>query len=403
MNSPAGTQSTPYFDALNALLKAQGQGVPHLVIDLEQLDQNILALQDSWPSNTNLRLVVKSLPSIDLLHYLSSSLRCQHFMTFHLPFLLAMVQAFPDSDLLLGKPLPVRAVNQFYQHLESLDSDFDSKQQLSWLIDTPQRLSQYLAVAQKHQQQMGIAIELDIGLHRGGVSSTTELDVLLTQIRNHPKFLRLTGFMGYDAHVGKLPKFIETQQTSYQKSQDKYQAFIDYTRTYFSELTPETLLLNGAGSPTIELHKQASLCNDLSIGSALVKPSHFDLPLLKKYHAASYICSPVLKQWPGMKLPGPEWLSRLIQQFQPGMQQTFFIYGGGWKADLVDDQLKENALYGASANQAIVNGSHSVRLQPDDHIFWRPQESEAVFLQFGRILAIRGDKIEAQWPVLQNH
>lgn len=401
MDNALHDQTTPYFQALNALLSSQGQGTPHLIVDLDALDRNISALQQGWPDDKALRLVVKSLPSIGLLEYLSSRLDCQKFMTFHLPFLCRLIEAFPDSDVLLGKPLPARAVNHFYQHLEALEARFDATQQLSWLIDTPQRLSQYLSIAQKHQTQLNLAIELDIGLHRGGVTTTTELDVLLTQIRNHSKFLKFAGFMGYDAHVGKLPTLIESQQRSYQTSQTQYQSFVDYTESYFSELLPPHLILNGAGSPTIELHKQQSICNDLSLGSALVKPSHFDLPLLHLYQAASYIASPILKQWSGMKLPGPDWLSRLIHRFHPGQHQTCFIYGGAWKADLVDKRLQENRLYGASANQAIVNGTHELRLQPDDHIFWRPQESEAVFLQFGDILAIRDNTIEAQWPVLR--
>jgi D-serine deaminase-like pyridoxal phosphate-dependent protein len=399
MPNPISVQTTPYFESLNQLLKRQGEGVPHLVIDLDRLDHNLNQLKERLPKDTHIRLVAKSLPCEGLLHYIAERLSCQKFMTFHLPFLRQLTQSFPNSELLLGKPLPARAVTRFYEQLSTVNSGFNAEKQLHWLVDTPERLAQYLSIAQKFQQVLNVCIEIDIGLHRGGIQNSTTLDVMLTTIRNHPRFLRFSGFMGYDAHVGKLPKWVEPTQTSYQKSQACYQSFIDYAQSYFPELCTPSLLLNGAGSPTIELHKTATVCNDLSVGSALVKPSHFDLSSLSEYQPASFIASPILKQWSGMMLPGPDWLSRLIGRLQPGARQTLFIYGGNWHAEPVDARLKDNALYGQSANQAILNGPKDMTLHPDDHVFWRPRESEAVFLQFGDILAIRNSEIVERWPV----
>jgi D-serine deaminase-like pyridoxal phosphate-dependent protein len=37
----------------------------------------------------------------------------------------------------------------------------------------------------------------------------------------------------------------------------------------------------------------------------------------------------------------------------------------------------------------------------DDHIFLRPSQSEAIFLEFGDLLAVRGAQIVARWPVLK--
>jgi D-serine deaminase-like pyridoxal phosphate-dependent protein len=36
----------------------------------------------------------------------------------------------------------------------------------------------------------------------------------------------------------------------------------------------------------------------------------------------------------------------------------------------------------------------------DDFLFLRPVQSEAVLLQFGDLVAIRGERIEQRWPVL---
>ncbi|GLQ33084.1 alanine racemase [Litoribrevibacter albus] len=402
MHQPERSQDTPYFHQLNRLLTQHGEGTPHLIVDLDRLDANLATLCHSVSRDTALRLVAKSLPCIGLLSYLSERLGSQSFMTFHLPFLMQLIEHFPDSNLLLGKPLPARAVQRAYERMHQHTNAFSPEEQLHWLVDTPARLNQYLTIAQKFGTRIAVTIEIDIGLHRGGVTDQTTLDVMLTTIRNHPKFLRFTGFMGYDAHVGKLPRVVESTQASYQRSQHQYQTYINYTRSYFPELWADNLILNGAGSPTIELHKNSSVCNDLSVGSALVKPSHFDLPLLTDYQPASFIASPIIKQWSGMNLPGPEWISRLLQRLHPKHQQTFFIYGGLWRADLIDARLRHNSLYGESANQAILNGTSQLTLAPDDHIFWRPQESEAVFLQFGDVLAVRNGVLEARWPVLKH-
>ncbi len=44
--------------------------------------------------------------------------------------------------------------------------------------------------------------------------------------------------------------------------------------------------------------------------------------------------------------------------------------------------------------------SGRVDLQPDDHVFLRPRQSEAVLLQFGDLLLFDGERISGSWPVL---
>ena len=63
--------------------------------------------------------------------------------------------------------------------------------------------------------------------------------------------------------------------------------------------------------------------------------------------------------------------------------------------------LQHNSLYGASTNQAMVNGSNKIKLNVDDHIFLRPHQSEFVFLQFGDLLVVSDGKVVDQWPILK--
>jgi D-serine deaminase-like pyridoxal phosphate-dependent protein len=54
----------------------------------------------------------------------------------------------------------------------------------------------------------------------------------------------------------------------------------------------------------------------------------------------------------------------------------------------------------ASSNQEGYYTAKGVQLAVDDFFFLRPTQSEAVLLQFGDLVGIRGDRIEQCWPVL---
>src|SRR5690606_288163 len=95
---------------------------------------------------------------------------------------------------------------------------------IQWLVDDIKRLKQYLQFAQESNLQLNINIEIDVGLHRGGVSSQQQI-ALLKLIQQHPDALRLSGLMGYDAHVAKLPNILKSPEKSYQQSQQIYQHY----------------------------------------------------------------------------------------------------------------------------------------------------------------------------------
>ena len=97
-------------------------------------------------------------------------------MCFHQPFLNRVAEELPDADVLLGKPLPVRSAALFY---ETLRGPFDPARSLQWLIDTPGRMAGYLELARGLGTKLRISVEIDVGLHRGGVTTTEALDAIL--------------------------------------------------------------------------------------------------------------------------------------------------------------------------------------------------------------------------------
>ena len=316
-----------YFQQLTQDLKQQGTGAPQLILDLVQYQHNLDVVQAKLPPQLKPRLVVKSLSSTELLQFASEKLNTQRFMVFHLPHLREIIGAFEQADILLGKPMPVHAAQRFYQSWFG-QMDLNTQANIQWLIDSQARLEQYLQLAQNLNLCLNINIEIDVGLHRGGVSSQEQFVAMLNLIQQHPLYLNFSGLMGYDAHVAKLPKILKRPEKSYQQSQQIYQQFKLTLQQQFPDLWHENLCFNGGGSPTFMQHCQQSICNDLAFGSMLLKPSNSDLDNLSALKCALWIATPILKVLPYSQIPGLEMLNHL-----PHQHKALFVYGGYWQAD----------------------------------------------------------------------
>ena len=304
----------------------------------------------------------------------------------------------PDLDLLLGKPLPVAAAAQFYRQLKS--ERFSPTQQLQWLIDTPQRLQQYRALAQGLGQRLRINLEIDVGLHRGGIPDLATLHEMLDIIKSDPN-LEWAGMMGYDAHVGKLP-LASLRADALEHVKQVYQQMLQAAR---SKLGQAAVTLNVGGSPTYRLHDGSASPNEVALGSALLKPSDFDTDLLQDLSPACYIATPVLKTPAQFQMPyGVQGLSDLARTWDVNQRRAYFVYGGNWLADPISPAgLQASGLYGTSSNQQVLLGSGQQQLQVDDFIFFRPRQSEAVLLQLGAIAVVDQGKISEFWEPMPAH
>jgi D-serine deaminase-like pyridoxal phosphate-dependent protein len=395
----AGGAYPPYFAALNTLLRGQGPGRPVLVIDQARLQANCARVKQALAPHLAFRVVAKSLPSLPLLQQVMAALATQRLMVFHQPHLNAVVTALPQSDLLLGKPMPVQAAATFYRTLR--DTAFAPATQLQWLIDSRERLQEYLQLAETLGTKMRVSLEIDVGLHRGGLATPEDLKPLLDLIAAHPERLEFAGFMGYDAHVGKIPSLLETRAQSFAKACDRYRGFQQALFALQPAWRDRALVFNGAGSPTLRLHGKESPLNEVAAGSCLVKPTDFDLDLLDDLAPAAFIATPVLKTLDGVTIPGIEGARRAFAWWNPNLQRSYFIYGGLWQAHYeAPPGLFDNGLYGRSSNQAIVTSSAAVPLAVNDHVFLRPTQSERVLLEFGDLAVVNDGRLAAWWPVL---
>jgi len=395
-----GGRYPEYYARMNQTLRSNGIDRPVLVIDLDRLDRNIdrVAKSMAVAPRKNYRVVVKSLPSPALVDYVAQRANTKSLMVFHRPFLTAMTELRPDSDILMGKPMPVAAARKFYAEHKGA---FDPAHQLQWLIDTNARLTQYLALAQELGVRMRINLEIDVGLRRGGFDGAQAIKAPLQTIQANPKYLEFAGFMGYDAHLMGLPEFLAKRELP--KVKERYADCVGMVNGEFPDLALGSHgkpCFNAAGSPTFRHYEGSAVVNDLSAGTCLMKPTHYDLPILRDFEASAFIASPVLKRLQGGRLPTLEWAGPLIRSWDPNQEQMYFAYSGNWLAECESPPGVEPHSVYISSNQQGYKASKSVEIEVDDFIFLRPTQSEAVLLQFGDLVALRGDKIEARWPVL---
>ncbi|MEQ1497320.1 MAG: alanine racemase [Novosphingobium sp.] len=384
-----GGMHEAYFAGLSAALKRAGLMRPTLVVDHARLTANIAAIRKSTDSaKLPLRVVAKSLPSLQLLDAIMQGMGTQRLMVFSAEMLLQLMPLHPESDYLMGKPLPV---SEFIRVADKAGAVAAARVQ--WLIDTPARLAEYEAAAMARALPLKISLEIDVGLHRGGFADMQVLAAAVRQERADQPLI--AGLMGYDPHVPKMP----SADKAWTASQQAYRAAIDVLKG--AGLNPETLTLNSAGSPTFRRHCAGTVANEVSVGSAFVKPGAFDYDDLTDLLPAAFIATPVIKASADQSLPGVEALSGAMHWWDRGTQRGFFIHGGHWLAKPVSPPgLEYSKLFGRSSNQELLTGSKLVDLKPDDHVFLRPDQSEALFLQFGDIAVYDGHSIADTWPTL---
>lgn len=388
-----------YFLDVQAALLAAGIATPILVIDRARLNANIDTLVGHLPDGMGYRIVAKSLPSLSLIDHIRQRANTDRLMTFNLPMLSELSRTMPEASQLLGKPLPVRAAKTYF---ETLPADAaGAEQNVQWLIDATDRLEQYDQLARTLDRSLRVNLELDVGLHRGGFEPGGALQAALDTIKASPN-LEFAGFMGYEPHIPALPTTLGWRDKALKGAWARYQAALEQAANTLGAEAMANITRNAAGSPTYRYYEDTKIANEISAGSCLVKPTHFDSDLLEPHQPASFIATPVIKSLPTTRMPGLEFADGAKRTWNPNYNKTVFIYGGHWLADPVDPPgLSYNPTFGRSSNQEMLNGGPDLAIAADEFVFLRPHQSEAVFLQFGDIAVYEDGKIVDHWPVFE--
>ncbi|MYE84163.1 MAG: DSD1 family PLP-dependent enzyme [Gammaproteobacteria bacterium] len=400
--SPAASpeHAESYFASLQQALREAGYFRPTLVIDRPRLLANLDEVLGHLPEALDFRIVTKSLPAVGLVDAVMRRSASQRLMVFHEPFMRVAANQWPDCHMLLGKPMPAGVLNAFYGSLAG--GRFDAAAQVQWLIDSMDRLLQYERFARPNGLVVQVNLEIDVGFHRGGFGSPASVLPALEHIRSSPH-LRLAGFMGYDAHISIFPDHVGPAEIALPETARRYREFLGVARQVYGDELPGPLTLNTGGSTTYRHYGSETVtpANDIALGSGLLKPTFCD-DALPMHLPAVFIATPVLKRLRGVSVPGLE--SDPTGGAGDGVQRdvTYFLYGGRWMADPVwPRNLSTHPVYGRSSNQDMFTSPAATGLDVDDHVFFRPRQTESVLLQFGDIAVLDEGRIVDTWQTFQ--
>jgi len=376
----------PYFAAMSEALKRAKITEPTLVIDRRRLASNIAIVRSALATTPlNLRLVTKSLQAPALLRAVMDGCRTNRLMVFNSVMLETIARDYAGADVLLGRPLPAVAADAF---LRGRGAGAGPASDPQWLIDSPERLAQYATVARARATPMKINLEIDVGLHRGGLPDARAVADVIALTRAEP-LVTVTGLMGYDAQVEGVP-FKDAELARVKRRYANANAALVAALGHDPKRT-----LNTAGSPTYRLHLDDRVANEVAIGSGFVKPTHFDLDTLTTHVPAVFLAAPVLKRMDQALIPTLEGAAGVLDWLDPNSRRGYFSYGYGDAEPVSPPGLRFSSLYG---ERAMLTSSAKVDLKEDDFIFFRPTESEGVFLQYGDLAVYDGGEIVDRWP-----
>ena len=400
--SPAASaeHAEGYFASLQHALREAGYFRPTLVVDRSRLLANLDEVLGHLHETLDFRIVTKSLPALGLVDAVIRRSESQRLMVFHEPFMRVAAKRSPGCQMLLGKPMPAGALNAFHGSLAG--ERFDAAAQVEWLIDSMDRLLQYERFARSNGAVVQVNLEIDVGFHRGGFGSPAAALPALERIRSSPN-LRLAGFMGYDAHISIFPDHVGPPEISLPETARRYREFRAVARQVYGDELPGRLTLNTGGSTTYRHYGSEAVtpANDIALGSGLLKPTFCD-DALPMHVPAVFIATPVLKRLQGVSVPGLERDPTGGAGDAVKRDVTYFLYGGRWMADPVwPANLSTHPVYGRSSNQDMFTSPASTMLDVDDHVFFRPRQTEAVLLQFGDIAVFEEGRIADTWRTFQ--
>lgn len=399
------------FEEWNNSLKTSAAGRESAFVDLNAVDHNLKLVSEALGSNIGLRLCAKSLPSLGLLEYMMVAACTNRIMAFSEGMLRDLLIRFGnDVDILLGRPATVDALARTFATLDEYSYASNPTGSVRWLVDTPTRMREFAAFAAERGETVNVAIEIDVGLHRGGARNTDQLLEMLGII-DRSEQLRLAGFMGYEGHVPFVSLDISTPANEIALVQRRYADFLRVGREAYPAMFEEPLVYNSGGSRTYHYYTDdlETPVNEVALGSVFFYPSNFHNLPEPGLRTATFFATPVLKRLdPAEGYPDPSLLPALAAE-QPNYEVWYGMVGGGFPGEqhhpkgLVTSPTSSgdpSRIVNMMPNQGRWLGARDVPLEVGDFIFYQPWEADAVrWLAY--LDVFRGGLLMGQWPTFQ--
>jgi D-serine deaminase-like pyridoxal phosphate-dependent protein len=402
------------FAAWNTALRADAAGRESSLVDLDAIDHNLKRVGDTLGSDIALRLVAKSLPSLELLEYMMVSACTNRVMAFSEGMTRDLLCRFgSEVDILLGRPAPVDAAARTFETLAAHSSGgANPASNVHWLVDTEDRMREYAALGSELGLTLNISAEIDVGLRRGGARNDEELLAMLAVI-DESESLRLTGFMGYEGHVPFAPEGANPDR-EFQSVQRRYADFVSAARQAYPAMFDGPLVYNSGGSRTYHYYTDEleTPVNEVAMGSAFAYPSNFSNIPDNELRRATFLGTPVLKRTDPAEAPfAPGFLPRLAED-NPAYEVQFTMVAGGFPGDqlhpagLVHNPVTSSAeeetkgVVNMISNQAEWLGARATELEVGDFVFYHPWEGDGLSW-LNRLDVFRGGELLEQWSTFQ--
>lgn len=403
---PLDYPSADYFKQIASDLDAAGIGTPIVFADMDRADGNIDAIISAIAAPLSYRIVEKSLPSLDLLSYVSKRAATDRFLVLHLPFLSALLGALPDAEVLVGKAHLTSAVRSFF-NAQPAGTDLAAlSARLAFIADSQERLTELEALAKSLGISLRIVLEIDVGLRRSGLSDPSEMGPVLQAIAASSA-VQFGGLLGYEGHVAFTPGgTLDAVNQAFEESMTLYQSFMDVLTNDFPALAAlPDLVFNSGGSTTFPLHKKGGPVNDVAAGGGVLRPGGYPDYVISMLKPAIFVAAPILKQYAKPQLPffSEEQSADLLK----GLQGVT-VHGGRWNAyftypenlqpaPFVDDPTDHSMV----PNQGMLTAPAETPLKAGDWVFFHPRQSDVLF-QFEEVHEVRAghltDETMAAYP-----
>jgi D-serine deaminase-like pyridoxal phosphate-dependent protein len=397
----------PYFASLDAALKAVHAGSPRVVIDLDRLDHNIDSIVAGLPNAGYYRIVEKSLPSPALIRHIADRAGSHKLLVLHVPYLPSLLTELGSGwDVLIGKTVPIEAITAALDELP-VDEAARAAHEVRWLTSSVAGVEALRDVARDRELPLRLAVELDVGLHRGGVRTADELRAVLAAIGAAPDQLAFAGYLGYDGHVPHAPALGRSRRSAslvaHRKAMARYSELVESGRSAFPALHDGDLVHNAGGSGSYPLYGPPTPVDDVGIGGAVLRPSAYPDLFLGDLQPAIWIAAPVIADLGVTRIPFLEGLTALLRWWNPNARHALAVYGGGWPGRIVsppgvepealtNDPPNENLV----PNQSLLTASERTKIALGDFVFWRPVNSDAM-VQFEDLVCVRGGEVVGTW------
>jgi hypothetical protein len=269
---------------------------------------------------------------------------------------------------------------------------------------------EYKDLAHSLHHRLDVAIEIDVGLRRGGARTTSELLEILEVVASHPQQLRFVGFMGYEGHVPFAPPGFDAG-AEFAEVQNRYADFVQAGSQAYPALFAGPLVMNSGGTGTFPRYGAdlETPVNDVAVGSAFVLPARFNELAAVGLRPALFAASPVLKKIDPAEVPFAQGYLPSLAQQDPSLEAAYFMLAGSFPGEVVHPEgLVVNPLIPGGEgvenmlpNQTLRNGARAMSLGVGDFVFYYPYQGDAlVWLEMAEVF--RQDRLTDRFATLRD-